>query len=409
MTTATAEDFADDSVKTATPSERTKRRKTPLIVGSLIVAALAVSGGYAWATAGTESTDDAQVEGRVMNVASRITGQVLHVRVEDNQVVNPGDVLVELDPADNAAKVAAAKADLSAARASSNAAKAALALTEKTAPANLIQAQGGVTTATSSAMSARTAIDQAKAEVASAESRKSLAELNLRRSKALLSDNAVAPSDADAHQNDFDDANAQLDRARARLASAEAAFTGSGGSVLLAQGRLTAASTTADQIDAAKAAVALADARVEQAQAALDLAELNLSYTTVKATRRGVVSRRTVEEGQVVGPDRQLFAIVPTDDVWVVANFKEDQLAEMHAGQPVSIELDTYGRRKFTGKVESIAGGTGARFALLPPDNATGNFVKVVQRVPVLIRFDGSPGVDLRPGMSADVTVRTGK
>jgi membrane fusion protein (multidrug efflux system) len=409
MTTATAENFSDDSVKTATTPERTKRRKTPLIVGSLIFAALAASGGYAWATAGTESTDDAQVEGRVMNVASRITGQVLHVRVEDNQVVNPGDVLVELDPADNAAKVAAAKADLSAARASSDAAKAALALTEKTAPANLIQAQGGFTTATSSAMSARTAIDQARAEVASAESRKSLAELNLRRSKALVADNAVAPLDADTHQNDFDDAKAQLDRARARLASAEAAFTGSGGSVLLAQGRLTAASTTADQIDAAKAAVALADARVEQAQAALDLAELNLSYTTVKATRRGVVSRRTVEEGQVVGPDRQLFAIVPTDDVWVVANFKEDQLAEMHAGQPVSIELDTYGRRKFSGKVESIAGGTGARFALLPPDNATGNFVKVVQRVPVLIRFDGSPGVDLRPGMSADVTVRTGK
>lgn len=407
MTTATANDFSESAPVVQADPTRTKRRKTPLIVGALITAALAVSGGYAWATAGTESTDDAQVEGRVMNVAARISGQVMRVRVEDNQLVNPGDVLVELDPADNTAKVAAAKADLSAANAASDAAKAALALTQKTAPANLIQAQGGVTAATSSATSARTSIDQAKAEVAAAESRKSLAELNLRRSRALLADNAVAPSDADAHQNDFDDASAQLDRARARLASAEAAFTGSGGSVQLAQGRLSAAATTDDQIAAAKAALALADARVEQARAALDLAELNLSYTSVKATRRGVVSRRTVEEGQVVGPDRQLFAIVPTDDVWVVANFKEDQLAEMHAGQPVAIELDTYGRRKFTGKVESLAGGTGARFALLPPDNATGNFVKVVQRVPVLIRFDGSPGVELRPGMSADVTVRT--
>ena len=407
MTTATVHELSEASVTSAPSPTRTKRRKTPLIVGSLVAVAVAASGGYAWATAGTESTDDAQVEGRVMNVAARITGQVLHVRVEDNQLVNPGDVLVELDPADNAAKLAAAKADLSAARAASDAAKAALALTQKTAPANLVQAQGGVTAATSSATSARTSIDQAKAEVAAAESRKSLAELNLRRSRALLADNAVATSDADSHQNDFDDASAQLDLARARLASAEAAFTGSGGSVQLAQGRLSAASTTEDQIAAARAALALADAKVEQAQAALDLAELNLSYTTVTATRRGVVSRRTVEEGQVVGPDRQLFAIVPADDVWVVANFKEDQLAEMHAGQPVSIELDTYGRRKFSGKVESLAGGTGARFALLPPDNATGNFVKVVQRVPVLIRFDGAPGVDLRPGMSADVTVRT--
>jgi membrane fusion protein (multidrug efflux system) len=172
---------------------------------------------------------------------------------------------------------------------------------------------------------------------------------------------------------------------------------------------LNAASTASEQLAAARAQLALAEAREQQAEAALKIAELNLSYTRVRATRRGVVSRRTVEEGQQVSPDRALMALVPLDDVWVVANFKEDQLAEMHAGQPATVSLDTYGSRKFAGHVESIAGGTGARFALLPPDNATGNFVKVVQRVPVLVRLDGHPDVELRPGMSADVTIRTAK
>ncbi len=129
----------------------------------------------------------------------------------------------------------------------------------------------------------------------------------------------------------------------------------------------------------------------------------------MRATRRGVVSRRTVEEGQTVNPERPLLAIVPLDDVWIVANFKEDQLAEMAPGEPATVRLDTYGRRELRGHVESIAGGTGARFALLPPDNATGNFVKVVQRLPVLIRLDPAEGIDLKPGMSADVTVRTAK
>jgi membrane fusion protein (multidrug efflux system) len=153
--------------------------------------------------------------------------------------------------------------------------------------------------------------------------------------------------------------------------------------------------------------VSLADAHAAQAAAALHLAELALSYTTVRAPRAGVVSRRSVEDGQVVSPERPLLAIVPRDDVWIVANFKEDQLADMRPGQVADIRFDTFGRRDFTGHVESVAGATGARFALLPPDNATGNYVKVVQRVPVLIRLDAAASVELRPGMSADITVHT--
>jgi len=408
-TTATSETLAPSSA----PPEGTanaaaaKKRRTPKLLAALVAVAAVGSGGWYLATAGTESTDDAQVEGRVMNVSARVTGQVIHVRVEDNQVVNPGDVLVELDPADYIAKVEAAKADVNAARATAEGARATLALTEKTAPANVVQAQGGMTAATSSVATAHAAIAQAKADLVAADSRRALAELNLKRARSLFEQKAIAQVEVDEQQTEFDNENAQVEQARARQASAEASLAGSGGGVVLAKGRLHAADTGEEQVASARAALALAEARREQTEAALKLAELNLSYTTVKATRRGAVSRRTVEEGQLVSPDRPLFAIVPLDDVWVVANFKEDQLSEMHAGQAVSVQLDTYGRRTFRGRVDSVAGGTGARFALLPPDNATGNFVKVVQRVPVLVRFEGSPGVELRPGMSADVTVET--
>ncbi len=394
---------ASNSVSTT----RTPRRRTPLLVASLAAAAVAAAGGWYWVGVGHESTDDAQVEGRVMNVSARVSGLVLHVHVTDNQVVEAGDALVDLDPADYTSKAEAARADLAAARASVEAARAALLLTEKTAPATLVQAQGGLVAARFSAVSARATVAQMKADVAAAASRRSLADVNLRRAHSLLDQNAVPIAEVDSRQTDFDNASAQLDQARARLAAAQASATGSGGGVVLATGRLSAADTSLEQVASARATLSLAEARVQQMEAALKLAELTLSYTTVRAARRGVVSRRTVEEGQMVSSERPLLAIVPLDDVWVVANFKEDQLAEMSPGQPATVRLDTYGRRELRGHVESIASGTGARFALLPPDNATGNFVKVVQRLPVLIRLDGMEGVALRPGMSADVSVRT--
>jgi membrane fusion protein, multidrug efflux system len=159
-------------------------------------------------------------------------------------------------------------------------------------------------------------------------------------------------------------------------------------------------------VQAASAQVNLAGARLKQADAALKLAALNLSYASIRAPHRGVVSRRTVEVGNMVSPERPLLAIVPLDDVWVVANFKEDQIGHMQPGQAAVVKLDAYGSKKFAGHVESLSAGTGSRFALLPPDNASGNFVKVVQRVPVLIRIDDRSGLDFRPGMSADVTIR---
>lgn len=395
---------ANAAAKPAAP--RSSRAKK--VLPALLAVAL-VGGGARYAlTYGHESTDDAQVEGRIANVAPRISGQVAKVRVSDNQQVKAGDVLVELDATDLNAKLEVARADVLSAEAGLSSAQAQLALTETNAGANLRQARGGVVQASSGISSSRAALDQARADVQSAEARFKLAESDLNRVKTLKTEGAVTQADLDARQAGYDQAKANLDVARARLTSTEAGVQGSSGGLEAAQGKLAAAETVAVQVQAAQAAVKLADAKLKQAHAALKLAELAVSYTQVRAPVAGVVSRRTVEVGQVVGPERPLMALVPQDDLWVVANFKEDQVGEMKPGQEVELSVDAFSGREFKGHVDSLAGASGARFALLPPDNASGNFVKVVQRIPVLIRFDGElKGAGLRPGMSAEVTVDT--
>jgi len=383
-----------------------QRRSTRVFAG---LAALALVGALgAWALGhGKESTDDAQVEGRVVSVSPRVSGQVARVLVLDNQSVKQGDLLVQIDPKDLDAKLASAKADLESARAGLATAQVNLNLTRENSEASLRQAKGGLTQATSSVAATRSALAQARAEVDSAAAADRLAQADWVRAQDLAKADAIARADIDARRARAEQARAALEQARAHLASTEANLASSGGGVATAQGRLAAAETAPDQVKAAEVTVEAAQARVDQAQAAYDLAALNRSYADIRAPIDGVVSRRTVEQGQLVSPDRPMLALVPLQDVWVVANFKEDQIGAMRPGQPATIRVDTYGRRDFSGHVESLAGASGARFALLPPDNASGNFVKVVQRVPVLVRLDRLPEVPLRPGTSATVTVRT--
>jgi membrane fusion protein (multidrug efflux system) len=385
-----------------------KLSRAQVLLPSLIVAAAAIGSTVYVTGRGRQSTDDAQVEGRVASVAARVSGQVSHVLVQDNQIVEAGQPLVEIDDADLLAKLDAARADLAQAKASERSAEAQLALTEKSVDAGLTQARGGLTQATSTVSASQASVDQAKADVVAADSRLALAKLELDRMRNLVASSALSQADLDTKQAAYDQAAASVAQTRARLASVQASVTTSSGGVVAAQGRLVAAQTGPEQVDAAKAAVGVAQAHVAQTEAALRTAELDESYAVVRAPVRGVVSKRSVEAGQLVGPERVLLAVVPLDDVWVVANFKEDQLADMRPGQPVRVTLDTFGRREFSAHLDSVAGASGARFALLPPDNATGNFVKVVQRVPVLVRLDSLPSdVTLRPGMSADVTVDT--
>lgn len=383
-----------------------KAKKAPKVMLGLVAAA-AIIGGIVWLVGrGKESTDDAQVEGHVVTVSVRTSGQVSKVFVSDNQVVKEGDVLVELDLEELKARLAVARADRMAAEASLALAQAQLALTERTTNASIRQARGGVSEAASGVASSKAQLDQAQADIATAESRRQLAEKELERVRELFAKGSVSQAELDARQAAADQSRAGVELARARLESTRAVISGNYGGVEQAQGRLVAAMTAPQQVQSAQAQVQLAQARVEQSRSAERLAELNLSYGVVRAPVAGVVSRKNVEVGSLVSPERPVFALVPLDDVWIVANFKEDQIGAMKPGQPATIEIDTYSGHTFGGHVESLAAGTGARFALLPPDNATGNFVKVVQRVPVRIKIDDRGRLELRPGISAAVTVR---
>ncbi|NPC73509.1 HlyD family secretion protein [Corallococcus exiguus] len=410
MTTRTAPSLeaapSTDAPAVAPPAKRSRAKQVlPILVG------VAVLGGGArfLLTHGHESTDDAQVEGRIANVSPRVAGQVARVLVHDNQTVKAGDVVVELDHADLDARLEVARADVMSAEAQLSNAQAQLTLTEANAGANLRQARAGVTQASSGISSSKAALEQSRADVASSEARFKLAETDLGRVKQLREQGALSQSDLDTRQAAYDTAKAAVDQSRARLTSTEAGIQSSSGGLEAAQGKLSAAETAPVQMQAAQAALKLAEARLKQTRAALTLSELAVSYAQVRAPVDGVVSRRTVEVGQMVGPERPLMAVVPQNDIWVVANFKEDQVGEMRAGQPVELKVDAFGGHAFKGHVDSLAGASGARFALLPPDNASGNFVKVVQRIPVLIRFDGDlKELPIKPGMSAYVTVDTG-
>ena len=408
MTRTPLTEAASDAAEAPVPAK--KKPKATLIFGGLAVA-LAATGGVVWAMGrGKESTDDAFVEGHVASVASRAQGQVIKVNVKDNQLVEVGTVLVEIDDREAKGAVRTTEADLQQAKANLVAMEVQLALTTKNVEAMLRQAKGGVVTASAMAGSSRATIDQSKADVEAAESRRALAEIDLKRSEKLRADGAVAQADLDTRRAAFDQAVAAVAQARARQQSAESGTTSAAGSIETAQGRLIAAQSGPEQIDAARAAVAVAKARVEQAEAAADRARLLLSYMVIKAQMRGVVSRRSVEVGQTVDPSRPLMAISALDDMWVVANFKEDQIAHIHDGESATLKIDAFPGRTFAGHVDSVQAGSGARFSLLPPDNASGNFTKVVQRIPVLVRIDEKPeGVTLRPGMSTYVTIKTGE
>jgi membrane fusion protein (multidrug efflux system) len=409
MPTTTA-DMGPSIVSRADTSSTTPakpRNRALIVLPVLALGAGAAIGGYVLATRGHETTDDAQIEGHVANVSPRVSGQVAKVLVKDNQHVKPGDVLVELDERDLRARDAAARADLAAAKAQLRAAQTQLDVTRTDVDSNLAVARGGMAQAAAVGGTTRAAISQAQADISAASAQRVLAGSELERSKRLFEEGALSQAQLDTRNSELDRADANLAQARARLASAESNLDNSAGTLQNARGRLIAAESGSQRIDAAAAQVELGQARVDQAQAAYEQAELNLSYAQIRSEVTGVVSRRSVEIGQLVSPDRPLMALVALDDTWVVANFKEDQISAMRPGARAEVTVDAFHGEKFTGHVDSLSGGTGSRFSLLPPDNASGNFTKVVQRVPVLIRLDPHPRFELRPGLSAVATVST--
>jgi len=374
-----------------------------------------------WLTAGRESTDDAQVDAPVTQIAARVGGTITKVAVSDNQQVEPGAVLVELDRRDYEVAVDKARAELTDAEASALAARSNVPITSTTAASNvttargsIVQAQGGVAAAERELDAARARLTTTQARVREAEATAAKAARDVERLRGLLAKDEVSQQQFDTLVAAADAQKAGVDSARSQVAEAEAGIRVAESKVIQARAgadqahaELRTAETAPQQVSMTKARAAAADARVQQARANLAQAELNLQYATVKAPARGVISKKSLNPGQVVQPGQPLLALVQLDDVWVTANFKETQLKDVRAGQRATVKVDALGGRSFNGKVDSIAGATGARFSLLPPENATGNFVKVVQRVPVKIVLD--PGQDpehlLRPGMSVTPTV----
>jgi membrane fusion protein (multidrug efflux system) len=364
------------------------------IIAALVILLL-VGGFFIWRYyAVRESTDDAQIDGHINPISPRITGTVLRVLHDDNEVVQAGTLLVELDPKDYQVAVDRARADLANAQANAVAANVGVPLTQTTSSSQLLAADAGVKGAQRDIESARAKLNDAQAMYAKTSA-------DLKRMEQLIAKDEISHQQYDAAVAANDSAKAQVEAATSAISSAESRAAQS-------QAQAEAARTVPEQLKVTRARAGAASAEVQRAVSALAQAELNLQYTKIVAPVTGVLSKRSVEPGQTVQAGQPLFSIVNLDDIWTTANFKETQLRDMKVGQPAKIKVDAYGK-EFSGSVESIGGATGARFSLLPPENATGNYVKVVQRIPVRIRFDKGqdPNHQLRPGMSVEPVVYT--
>jgi len=393
------------------------------IIAAVVVVALLGVGLWVWLTRGHESTDDAQVDAYVTPIASRVGGTVLRVGVQDNQHVEAGAVLVEIDPRDYQVALDRARAELATAQAEATAAQANVPITS-TSTANVVSsARGGVDRARAGIVEAENGLEAAKARLTTAQARKRELDAtaakdakDVERLKGLLAKDEIpqqqfdtAVAQAESSRAAADSAASQIHEAESAIKVAESRLSSAHGGQAQAAAELNTAQTAPEQMAITRARALSAAARVKQAEANVKQAELNLEYTTVKASFKGIVSRKSVQPGQVLQPGQPMMTIIPIDQIWITANFKETQLEDMRAGQRVEIDVDAYGGKSFNGKVDSIAAATGARFSLLPPENASGNFVKVVQRIPVKIVLDAGQDPEhlLRPGMSVTPTVYT--
>jgi membrane fusion protein, multidrug efflux system len=370
-----------------------------------------------------ESTDDAQIDGHINPVAAKIGGYVVSLKFEDNQPVKAGDLLLQIDPKDYKVALERAKADLAAVQSAAEAAHSQVPMTSTTtssqrnlAGAGIEQAENAKNAALKDVETARAKLDSSKARVREAEAAYTKATQDLERMKLLISkdevskqqyDAAVAAADSaraarDSAQAGVNEASNSIEAAQARVGQAEAR-------IKEAQANFLATQTAPQQMSISRANAQTALARVQQAEAVLAQAQLNMEYTEVRAPIDGIVSQRRVELGQYIQPGQPLLALVPLHNIWITANFKENQLKNMREGQKAIVTVDAYGGRKYEGHIDSIAAATGARFSLLPPENATGNYVKVVQRIPVKIVIDKGADMQhpLRPGLSVIATVIT--
>jgi membrane fusion protein (multidrug efflux system) len=439
----------ESSDEAATETAPKSKRLPIFIVGGVLLAA-AIAGTIYWLYARQfESTDDAFIEGNIVQVSPKVSAYVAKVLVRENQPVHKGDLLVELDTKDLEARLEAAKAQLRAAQAQRGQAQAGVDLTRKTTTAGQSQAQSNVETARnnveqtqlaagakqSQIRQAQTAVKTAQANLAQtrtqipeAEANLNLAQKEFNRRQELFNRGDVSRQSLDQATNALQTARTQLDAARKQVEAAQSRVGEAQANVETAQenyhqsvaqisltqsqvkesaGRLQESAAAPERIAVNESQVGTAEAQIAQAETAVRQAELELSYTRIIAPEDGFVTRKVVQEGQLVQPGTALMALSQSD-VWVVANFKETQLENLRVGQAVEVKVDAYPSKIFHGKIDSFQAGTGSRFSVLPSENATGNYVKVVQRVPVKIVFEETPDDIqlLAPGMSVEPSVK---
>ena len=391
-----------------TEIEQPKSRRRGILVVVILVLVL-VAAGLWWRSTLSEDTDDAQVNGHLIQVSARINGQVLHVDVNENQVVKAGDPIAELDPRDYQVAVENAQAALASAQANAAAASVNVPITSINTGSNIRSAGADVSGTQAGVEQAQHQLEAAHDRVGQAKANNVKAQADLERYKPLVEKDVISKQQFDAAVAAADSAKAALSDARATERAAGDAVKVANEHAAQAQAGLKSAETGPQQVAAQSARAKQAEAQVEQAQAQLDQAKLNLSYTKIVAPGAGIITRKSVEIDQNVSTGQNLLTLVSLDDLWVTANFKETQLRHMSAGQPVEIDVDATGKT-YHGKVTQIGGATGSVLSLFPPENATGNYVKVVQRLPVRIDFtdlkNEDPNQLLRPGLSVEPKVR---
>jgi membrane fusion protein, multidrug efflux system len=397
-----------------------KVQRLAIVGGAVLLAAIA---GLFLYYLNRESTDDAQIDGHITPIASKIYGKVANVLVDDNQAVKAGQLLVKIDARDYQSAVDQAKAALDLAESEARSAGVDVPRTAEnvasgtsSADAQLLGAQADVAKAQATYDQALTAdLSFAQANVEKSKANAALAQADLARYKPLVEKDEISKQQYDAAKANADASASALKADQEKLAQAQrnvevvkAQLDAAKAHVLDARAAVDSAHANTKQVGMRTADAQAKVAKVAQARASLDAAQLNLSYTEVVAPVDGVATHKQVEPGQIVQAGQGLLVVVPLQDVWVTANFKETQLKNMKAGQKAEVKVDTYGKT-FSGHVDSIAGATGGVLSLLPPENATGNYVKVVQRIPVKIVLDRDSvgSYVLRPGMNVDATVIT--
>jgi len=397
------------------------RRKLTRIIILLVVLALMAAGYLVWKHLNAyESTDDAQIDGHINAISARVSGNVIQVLTDNERLVKTGDVLVRIDPKDYEVAVSKAEADLADAEAALEGSRTDVPIATintasqlKTAHSTRVDANASLSGAQRQLNASRARLETAKAQVREAEANYKNASEDVTRYKELVGKDEISRQQYDTSVAAAEAAKATLDARKAAVTEAEQNISVAESAIEEAQARISQADATVQAAMTAPQQVAVTESRAKSAQAQaaqkkalLDQARLNLSYCTIIAPVSGIVGKRTVEVGQNISPGEQLMAVVPVDDIWVTADFKETQLRRIKPGQVVTFDVDAY-HREYRGKVEGVGGASGSRFSLLPPENATGNYVKVVQRIPVRIDLDPGQNDDhrLRPGMSVDPRV----